>query len=135
MGNRISIQFKKRNDLSGILYSHWDGMKLKERAKGYIRLLLTENILDFTKSGKHKMGMPLDRLEPDVVMASFISEIIGKGARLDSNYRVLENTDGCSLNDNGHHLIYIDNIERQFWAAYNIGIKKKGQQLSEEIED
>ena len=135
MGDRISIQFKKENDLSGVFYAHWDGMELKERAKGYIRVLVKENILEFTKSGKRKREMPLDRLEPDVVMASFISEIIGQGKRLDSNYRVLEDTEYCDMNDNGHHLIDIDKIEKMLWDAYKIGIEKRGEQLLEEIEN
>jgi len=136
MGDRISIQFQKGNYLSGVLYAHWDGMELKERAIGYIELLVTESIIEFTKSGKHKVEMPLDRLEPDVVMASFISEVIGQGKRLDSNYRVLEDADNCGdINDNGHHIIDIDKIEKMLWDAYNIGIEKRGEQLLEEVKN
>jgi len=135
MGDRISIQFQKGNYLSGVLYAHWDGMELKDRAEGYIQLLVTESILSFTKSGIHKTVMPLNRLEPDVVMASFISEVIGQGKRLDSNYRVLENAEDSDMNDNGHHIIDIDKIEKMLWDAYNIGIEKRGEQLLEEIKN
>jgi len=135
MGDRISIQFKKGNALSGALYSHWDGMELKERAEAYIQVLVTQSILEFEKTGIHKKTMPLDRLEPDVVMASFISEIIGQGNRIDSSYRVLVDADSGDISDNGHHLIDIDRISKTLWDAYNIGVEKKGQQILKEIED
>ena len=135
MGDRISIQFKKGNMLSGALYAHWDGMELKERAEAYIQVLVTQSILKFEQTGEYKTAMPLDRLEPDVVMASFISEVIGQGKRIDSNYRVLVNTDYEDVSDNGHYFIDIDKIDKILWDAYNIGAEKKEQQILKEIEN
>jgi len=135
MGNRISIQFEKNGDLSGVLFSHWDGLSLKERAEAYINVLVTNKILKFQEKGEHSGVYPLDRLEPETVMASFISEIIGQGDRIEGNYYIPDTADNGDNSDNGHHTIDIKKIEDTLWNAYNIGVEKKGQQILKEIED
>jgi len=135
MGDRISIQFEKNRDLSGVLFSHWDGLSLKERAEAYINVLVTKSILKFQEKGKHSRTYPLDRLEPETVMVSFISEIIGQGDRIESNYYIPDTADNGDNSDSSHHIIDIKKIEDTLWDAYNIGVEKKGQQILKEIED
>ena len=55
MGDRISIQFKKGNSLSVVLFSHWGGKLFLKDAQQYVRELKAETTGTI---------MPLDRLEP-----------------------------------------------------------------------
>lgn len=113
MGDRISIEFRKDGTASGVLFSHWDGMAFKQAAEDYVRSLVFENL-------ENKRGgiEPLDRLEPDTVMVSFISEIIGKGKRIVSNYYLPPGVNHGDNSDNGHHVIDIDAIEADCKKRY-----------------
>ena len=103
MGDRISIQFKNKEWLSVVLFSHWDGKGLlKEVEKYYAEL----------KKGIQKSETPLDRLEPYTVMVDFIRHLTKNLKRVESNYHL-----GCTENDgdnddNGH---FVFDLEKGKW--------------------
>lgn len=135
MGDRISIQFKKGNDLSAVLFSHWDGMELKKQAENYIQQMVTEKITEFAENNQISGMMPLDRLEPETVMVSFVSEIIGQGKRIPSNYYMPDDIDHGDNSDNGHFIIDIDIIGKLLWNVYSIRVKEKEKTFAKEIEN
>ena len=112
MGDRISLQFKKKwkkdafnlkdtTDKSVVLFSHWQGMDLKEKAEKYIKELKKTA----TKNG---ISYPLDRLEPQTVMVDFIRVITKDLKRVDSDlYLAFSENDGDN-SDNGHFIIDLD---------------------------
>lgn len=97
MGNRISIQFKKGDRKSVVLFSHWDGIELKEKAEEYVKELKKET------KGKH--AYPIQRLEPEIVMIDFIREITHKMERVASNYYLGKTEEDGDNSDNGHYEI------------------------------
>lgn len=112
MGDRISIQFKKGENRSAVLFSHWDGLHFKDEAEDYVRLLVMDN-LRRSKDKNLIMTMPLDRLEPGTVMISFIPEIVYNGDRIQSNYYLPETVEDGDNSDNGHFMIDIDKIKKK----------------------
>lgn len=134
MGDRISIQFRKEHELSGILFSHWRGLDLKEIAENYIKKLVLSNIEK--SNGKPLSGFdPLDRLEPATVMVSFISEEIGYGERITHDYYIPEDILGGDNSNNGHHIIEIDEISRPLIDSYEKGRQSISRKFIEEIEN
>jgi len=86
-------------------------MALKDSAENYVRDLVTMNL-----SNKTSIAYPLDRLEAHTVMVSFISEIVGEGKRIHSNYYLPEKDYGDN-SDNGHYIIDINEIENYLLKA------------------
>ena len=134
MGDRISIQFKNGKDYSGVLFSHWDGLLLRDRAEAYIYELINRN-LKKSKDGKLSSFYPLDRLQPDTIMVSFISEIIGQGKQIESNYYLPTDVDMGDNSDNGHHTIDITMIKDLVTNAYETGKQQATNNFEKEIED
>jgi len=104
MGARVSIQFKKGNEKSVILFSHWGGKEFVETAKSYVNLL-KEDI----EKEKYQ-SFPLGRLEPQTVMIDFIRELTSRynGERVISDlYLGVSDGDGDN-SDFGNHIINLD---------------------------
>ena len=64
MGDRISIQFAKGDDISVALFSHWGGREFLNKALAYLKYLKEEI--------GNKGFEPLDRLEPRTVMVDLL---------------------------------------------------------------
>jgi hypothetical protein len=94
MGDRISIQFKNKDELSVVLFSHWDGINLLCEVNKYIKTL-----------SKGKETHPLDRKEPNTVMVDFIRYLTKDLERVDSNYYLGKDESDGDNSDNGHHII------------------------------
>ena len=60
MGDRVSIQFKNGNERSMVLFSHWGGVDLLNKA------------LEYTKTIESGELHPLSRKDPSTVMVDFI---------------------------------------------------------------
>jgi len=97
MGNRISIQFKKGEDESPVLFSHWDGEDLKTQAEDYVE--------ELKKEVGEKECMPIERLEPGTVMVDFIRDLTKNMDRVDSNYYLGKDENDGDNSDNGHFII------------------------------
>lgn len=96
MGDRISIQFKTEGEYSVVLFSHWDGLEFKNKAKKY-----AQELMEWSKGETY----PLERFEPNTVMIDFIREITEGETRIKSNYYLgCTETDGDN-SDNGHYII------------------------------
>ena len=100
MGDRISISFKKDEEESVILFSHWDGMTLLEKAKNYIKELKTD-----IENDKISISTPLTRLQPNTVIVDFIRWYTKNIERIDSNYYLGKDKNDGDNSDNGHHTI------------------------------
>jgi hypothetical protein len=98
MGDRISIQFKTEDDLSVVLFSHWDGKDLIKVAKSYAQKLMNR------RSGS---CMPLDRFEPNTVMVDFMRVFFDgcKVEKTELNYYLASDENGGDNSDNGHYII------------------------------
>jgi hypothetical protein len=101
MGDRISIQFKKEKEKSVVLFSHWQGMSLLDRAKSY--LLDLNNWIN--NQGVNKISYPLTRKEPNTVMVDFIRYITKDEERITSDLYLAKDKNGGDNGDNGHHII------------------------------
>ena len=100
MGARISIQFKNGYAKSAVLSSHWGGTDFVKEAEHYIKMLRIER--------GERMMEPLDRLEPDVVMADFVRHITKDMSRVTSDFRLVCSTDETDNSDYGHHIIDLE---------------------------
>ena len=108
MGDRVSIQFTKDGEKSVVLFSHWDGMEFVYQAKRYAKILIDE------RSTKPRgVEGPLDRFEPNTVMVDFISQLTKDAERVDSNYNLGATEHDDDNSDNGHHIIDLDEIQKQ----------------------
>ena len=86
----------------------------------------------------HKLGSGLklwEMLAAQYVGSALIVLTAAYREHRDGGDLDLEENWHCDMNDNGHHLIDIDKIEKMLWDAYKNGIEKRGEQLLEEIED
>lgn len=104
MGDRISIQFKNGDDLSVVLFSHWDGMDLVKRANKYIKELEKEvNASVWRGIGPY----PLQRYEPGTVMIDFLRSMFKDSPheRISGNYYLGATPNDGDNSDNGHHII------------------------------
>lgn len=103
MGARISIAFKKGDEKSVTLFSHWGGEGFMQEALDYVELLKVER--------KGEVSLPLDRLEPGTVMVDFIRHITQGMKRVDSDLYLAKDKNGGDNSDYGHHIIKLDTKE------------------------
>ena len=96
MGDRISIQFVKEEQLSVVLCSHWRGKDFLKDVKKYLKGL-----------GKTETKLyPLDRREPQTIMVDFVRYLTKDLQRVDSDLYFGFNKNDVDNSDNGH--FYID---------------------------
>lgn len=101
MGARISVSFKKDDEESVALFSHWGGERFKQKAEKYVEYLKANN-----PDGDQLE--PLDRLEPNTVMVDFIRYLTIRMKQVKSDlYLGKDHTDGDN-SDYGHHTIDLD---------------------------
>jgi len=98
MGDRVSISFKKGEEESVVLFSHWGGMRFVAVARGYVRELKTE-------AQRAGMTWPLFRLEPGTVMVDFIRMLTEGVTRVQSDYYLGKDQAAGGNSDNGHFAI------------------------------
>ena len=101
MGDRVSIQFQNGTDKSVVLFSHWGGMDEVALAKSYVRRLKDQF--------KGSQVLPLERLEPDIVMVDYIAVNVSKhktstGHVMSGYYLAVNSNEGDNY-DNGHWII------------------------------
>lgn len=103
MGDRISISFKKGEDESIALFSHWRGRSLLDEVQEYLDQLETT-----LKKRKSNICSPIDRMEPDTVIIDFIRWLT-KGDDIISGdlYLGKDGTEGDN-SDNGHFVFNLD---------------------------
>lgn len=95
MGDRISIGFKHGDDLSVVLFSHWDGMSMLNVVKDYI--------YDLDKDVEEGHTYPMNRREPNTVMVDFIRHCFGGQKRIMSSYYLGKDSNDGDNSDNGHY--------------------------------
>ncbi len=100
MGDRASISFRKNDQESVILFSHWGGKEFQQSAQDYINELRKE-----IENSSHKGMFPLDRLEPETVIVDFIRYLTKGENRVKSNYYLGRTEHDGDNSDNGHKVI------------------------------
>ena len=100
MGDRISISFKKGDNESVVLFSHWGGKSFLEEAREYVKELKEEK--------KGSSMFPLDRLEPETVMVDFIRHLTHYMGRVESDLYLGKTPEDGDNSDNGHFVIDLD---------------------------
>lgn len=83
MGDRINLRFRYKDEVSPVLYSHWDGRSLLDRAEQFFNEYRGEI-----------------RREPSNWMVNFIS-FLREGCIGDGNLYLYADFDGCCADDNG----------------------------------
>ena len=101
MGNRISIQFKLENRTSIVLFSHWDGTLLIDKAELYAKALREE---------VNEELYPLDRLEPSTAIIDFIRHLTLGMERVKSNYYLGKDKLDGDNSDNGHWVLDLQTL-------------------------
>jgi len=101
MGDRVSISFRKGEQESVVLFSHWGGKTLVAVARGYVRELKAE-------AERAGMTWPLFRLEPQTVMVDFIRMLTAGVSRVQSDYYLEREKEDGDNSDNGHFVIDLD---------------------------
>ena len=96
MGDRVSISFKKGNEGSVVLFSHWGGMGFVEAAREYAAMLPRGSTLT-----------PLDRHEPRTVMVDFIRHMTQKLVAVTGDLYLGATPADVDNSDNGHHVILV----------------------------
>lgn len=106
MGDRVSIQFKNRENTSVALFSHWGGQDFPRQALEYAKTLKEE-------IKNNRGGNPLDRLEPDTVMVDFIRYVSGltHPDRIKSNFYLGKDEDCGDNSDNGNFIIDLEKMK------------------------
>lgn len=95
MGDRICLQFCDGNEHSPMLYAHWAGMDLLDRAKRFWTEYIEEGRLD------DSIYPCRIRTEPSNFMVNFLQWHL-KGKVRDGGYYLYPDTDHCcSPDDNG----------------------------------
>jgi len=97
MGDRISISFKKGDDESVVLFSHWGGKSFLEEARKYVKELKEER--------KRSLMFPLDRLEPETIMVDFIRHLTRDMSRVEGDLYLGKTPEDGDNSDNGHFVI------------------------------
>ena len=100
MGNRASVSFKKDDEESVAIFSHWGGEEFQQSAIDYV------NNLKERKAERNTT--PLDRLEPGTVAIDFIRHITKDLKEVESNLYVEKNKNEGDNSDNGHEVISLD---------------------------
>ena len=105
MGDRISIQFKDgAEELSPVLFSHWDGENILIKVKYYC-----DELYQYSRANG---GIsPLSRMEAQTVMVDFIRWLTEGKGRVNSNYYLGRDKNDGDNSDNGHHI----------WNLYTAG--------------
>lgn len=101
MGDRVSVSFRKADEESVVLFSHWGGKTFVAVARGYVRELKTE-------ARRTGMTWPLFRLEPSTVMVDFIRMLTEGVGRVQSDYYLGRTPQDGDNSDNGHFVIDLD---------------------------
>ena len=98
MGDRVSISFRKGEEESVVLFSHWGGKMFVAVARGYVREIKDEAL---------RVGStwPLFRLEPSTVMVDFIRMLTAGVERVQSDYYLGKDKNDGDNSDNGHFII------------------------------
>ena len=97
MGDRVSIQFVNGNQKSAVLFGHWAGMDLVNRAKEFVKSFS----FGFPGSG---CSTPLTRREPGLALVNFVLWYFDGGFQ-DSGYYIVPTERDGDNSDNGHFLI------------------------------
>ena len=103
MGDRISIQFKNKNNISVALFSHWGGEAFKKDAKLYVKKLKQKILLS-----EELKGMPLGRLEPETVMVDFIRDITKDNLSVENDLYLGKDENDGDNSDNGNVIIDLE---------------------------
>jgi hypothetical protein len=98
MGDRVSISFRKGQEESVALFSHWGGRMFVAVARGYVRELKDE-------AQQAGSTFPLFRLEPQTVMVDFIRMLTQGVTRVQHDYYLGRDKDDGDNSDNGHFVI------------------------------
>jgi hypothetical protein len=93
VGDRASVIFKKGDEESPVLCSHWGGKSFQMEADRYASELIRET------EGKH--FNPIDRLEPGTVMVDFIRHITKGMDRVQSDLYLGKDRHEVDDSDNG----------------------------------
>jgi hypothetical protein len=101
MGDRVSISFRKGEEESVVLFSHWGGKTFVAVARGYIRELKTE-------AQRAGGTFPLFRLEPSTVMVDFIRMLTEGVGRVQGDYYLGRSPEDGDNSDNGHFVIDLE---------------------------
>ena len=103
MGARASVSFKKGNQESISVFSHWGGKEFHKAAKLYAETLKLE-----IANGDVPPAWPLGRLEPQTVVTDFVRDIAKNQARIISDLYLGKDQDDGDNSDYGHELIILD---------------------------
>lgn len=98
MGNRISVSFRKGNDESVAVFSHWGGEGFANEAERYAEALKAEAKIEGA-------ALPLYRLEPQTVVADFIRHISAGEKRITNDIYIGKDENDGDNSDNGHAVI------------------------------
>ena len=113
MGDRISIQYKDCDkDLSIVLFSHWQGMSLKNKAQAHYETVVKP------LHDQNGLSVPLSRMESRTVMVDFIRYLVKENPFkpvADDLYFGCTPEDGDN-SDNGH---YILDLKTGKWSHKN----------------
>jgi len=93
MGDRASVIFRKGDEESVVLCHHWGGKGFQEEAVEYAKNLKQE--------ANGKQCMPLDRLEPSIVMVDFIRHLTSGMKRVSSSLYLGKDRSQVDDSDNG----------------------------------
>lgn len=98
MGNRVSVSFKKDDEESVVLFSHWGGREFAQGAKEYVKQL--------KKRPHHpNFSTPLSRRDPETVMVDFIRHITKNLPEVDGDLYLGKDENDGDNSDNGHFTI------------------------------
>ena len=104
MGDRVSISYKKDDEESATLYSHWGGFKFAQEALRHAKAVAT-------KRQANREGTPLDRLEPATMLVDFIRASTKDMQAVKSDLYLPNPPDRGDNIDNGHFTINLDTME------------------------
>ena len=107
MGDRISISFKKGDEESVALFSHWGGIAFYYSAVGY-----AVNLVRSEKNDAY-VSDPINRLEPHTVMVDFIRHITKGMKKVRSDVYLGKDSSDGDNSDNGHRVIDLDTVEKE----------------------
>ncbi len=100
MGDRTSIQFKNKDELSPILYGQWAGMLLVSMGEEFLELL-KQKYPELSNG-----STPVSRREPSALLPMFISLYIDPPDEMGfGSWRLYDSTMKMGGNDNGHWIV------------------------------
>jgi hypothetical protein len=112
MGDRISIQYKNGNEKSVILFSHWQGMRLKELAELHYTTVVKP------LHDQNGMSVPISRMEPHTVIVDFIRFICKENPYkiIDGDLYLVSSVNDGDNSDNGHWIL---DLQSGKWSHRN----------------